>query len=41
MKKLFETILYFRQKIKELNLDQYDKKLLDSFSKEFKDLIIT
>jgi len=39
--KLLETIQYYKQKIKESNLNEYDQKLLDNISKEFKELIIS
>jgi len=37
--RLLETIQYYKQKIKESNLDEYDQKLLDNLGKEFKELI--
>jgi len=39
--KIFETIQYYKQKIKESNLNEHDKKLLELFSKEFKELILS
>jgi len=39
--KLLETIEYYKEKIKESNLNEYDQKLIYNLSKEFKDLIIS
>jgi len=39
--KLLELIEYYKQKIKQSNLNEYNQKLLDNFREEFKDLIIT
>jgi len=38
--KILESIKYFKRKIKESNLDNYDIKLLDNFSKEYAELIL-
>jgi len=38
--RILETILFYKQKIKDSDLNQYDEKLLENLSKEFVDLIL-
>jgi len=38
--RLYESIIYFKQKIKNLNLRENDLFLLDNFKQEFKELIL-
>jgi len=39
-KRLYESILYFKQKIKDLTLREYDFYLLNNLNQEFKELIL-
>jgi len=38
--RLYESILYFKQKLKDLNLRENDVYLLDNLKQEYKELIL-